>query len=115
MPETTSNATKIPETPETPIHSQSPTIDSIGTSDQSGHQEVEVSSEPPSTRTPYVEIAPDDEGEYHWCLWSGNGRAIACGVTGFKRRNDCQKAANTAIELFRSGKLKISVQVEEHQ
>lgn len=36
----------------------------------------------------YYEIAKDIEGEWHWMLWSGNGKQLAQNVKPYKRRTD---------------------------
>lgn len=63
------------------------------------------------TRQPYIEIDKDERGEWHWCLFSGNGRPMAANVTPFKRRNDCQKAIETMLEITRQPKLKITASI----
>lgn len=69
--------------------------------------EEEEEEEELPTRTPYIELAMDEEGEWHWCLWATNGRPMAVSLNPFKRRNDAHKNVNSVIELFRSPKLKI--------
>jgi uncharacterized protein YegP (UPF0339 family) len=48
-------------------------------------------------RNPYFEIARDQEGKYHWTLWSANGRAMATNAldTGYNTLSDCKAAIST--------------------
>ena len=62
--------------------------------------------EPEPSRTPYIELAQDETGNWSWCLWSTNGRPMAVSVMPFRRRHDCQKNLNTALELFRAKNLR---------
>jgi uncharacterized protein YegP (UPF0339 family) len=53
----------------------------------------------PSSRTPFFELAQDHEGEWHWALWSGNGRMMARNAEGYQRRKDCLQAVKNMIAL----------------
>lgn len=47
-------------------------------------------------RHPWFEIAKDEEGKWHWCLWSGNGRQMAHSAIPY----DTRKNAIEAIRLM---------------
>lgn len=68
---------------------------------------LEESTVDAPSRAPYIEMAQDDNWQWHWCLWSANGRAMAASITPFPRRNDCQKNVNTVLELMRNPHLTI--------
>jgi uncharacterized protein YegP (UPF0339 family) len=87
-----------------PIPSPPPTVQNVQTP-----QEVSPAADDDNApkRAAYIEMAQDEAGDWHWCLWSANGRAIAANVQPFKRRNDCQKNVETALELFRDQRLRI--------
>jgi uncharacterized protein YegP (UPF0339 family) len=44
------------------------------------------------TRTPWYEVAKDDSGNWHWMLWSGNGRMMATNMIGYPTRKACLQA-----------------------
>lgn len=82
-----------------------------------GEPETELAEEkadegPPPSREPHIEMAEDDTGEWRWCLFASNGRPMAASIIGFKRRNDCQKNAENAIDLFKTPKLRILAHVK---
>lgn len=46
-------------------------------------------------RKPWFEIVAD-QGKWHWCLWSGNGRQMAINCTPYRNVSECKNA----IEAF---------------
>ena len=77
------------------------------TPSESEQQEEIERSEPPPKRAPYIEMAEDESGWWHWCLWSANGRAICIGNSSFKRRNDCMQSVENALEILRKPDLRV--------
>ena len=65
-----------------------------------------------SQREPYFEMAKDADGQWAWCLWSGNGRMMATSAITYTQANDCKSAIQT-INGKLGGKLKIVVAHEE--
>lgn len=65
--------------------------DSSSDTVQTGH--------PAPLRKPFFEVAQDDQGQWHWCLWSSNGRQLAVNANSFPRRSDC---TNSIIALKNS-------------
>lgn len=45
-------------------------------------------------RQPRFEVEMDDSGQWHWMLFSGNGRPLAVNAVPYPRRNDCTNAIN---------------------
>ena len=88
--------------PVEPKESTPPTVQNV----QEVNQEHEE-QEPEPTRSPYIEMAKDENNEWSWCLWAANGRPMAVSATSFKKRHDCNKNVLTTIELFRLPALKI--------
>lgn len=80
----------------------SPTVPNV----QTPTEEVDVEDKAPS-RAAHIEMAQDDSGEWHWCLWSANGRALCASMQTFPRRHDCQKNVETTLGLMRDKRLKI--------
>lgn len=60
-------------------------------------------------RMPYVELQKDEAGQWHWCLFSGNGRPMCMNPTGFPRRNDAQMSWNNAKKIM-EGKVRVIVE-----
>lgn len=56
----------------------------------------------PVARTAYFEIAADADGQWHWCLWSGNGRLMARNAEEYPRRKDVIQAIKTLVKLVPS-------------
>lgn len=54
-------------------------------------------------RDPFVELAQDEKGLWHWCLWTKNGRAIAMNTSGFERQNDAWKSFLALQDVVRGG------------
>lgn len=52
-------------------------------------------------RTAYFEVAMDKQGQWHWCLWTANGRAMALNADGYNERNDCTRAIETLQEIMK--------------
>jgi uncharacterized protein YegP (UPF0339 family) len=53
---------------------------------------VQTVQEKPPSRTPFWEIAKDAQGQWHWVLWSGNGRRIATNDIPIVRKKDAVNA-----------------------
>ena len=48
---------------------------------------------------PWIEIARDSDG-YHWQLWSGNGRPMACNAVTYKSLKAALQAVKAMIPLW---------------
>lgn len=59
----------------------------------------------PATNTAFFEITEDGEGKWHWCLWSGNGRAMARNPGEYERRKDVIQAVRNLRKLVPTVKL----------
>ena len=46
-------------------------------------------------RLPWIEIAEDGEGRFHWCLWAANGRPVCMSAVIYEREKDCVTAAKS--------------------
>jgi len=66
-------------------------------------------------RVPWFEMAQDAEKQWHWCLWSTNGRAIALNPQGFLRRNDCAANIQAVREAMKRGDSPIVIAHEPHR
>ncbi len=56
--------------------------------------------DPIAPRTPYIEVAKDEKGRWHWCLWSANGRMLATNPNPYERRAECTGAVETMMKCF---------------
>lgn len=54
---------------------------------------------------PWVEVAQDEEGKWHWCLWSSNGRQLATNIVPYERQKDAVQAYKNAAEAFAEAKV----------
>lgn len=68
-----------------------PTPETVQTGQNPDVKPPETES-PTETRRPFIEAAKDAAGQWHWVLWSGNGRAMAINATPYQKRHDCTKA-----------------------
>lgn len=48
-------------------------------------------SEPRRTTEAWFELV-EEAGEWHWCLWSGNGRMVARNCVPYGRKKDAMQA-----------------------
>lgn len=62
---------------------------------------------------PYIQIAQDEAGKWHWVLWSGNGRGMATNTRPYGSQADCNKAVHILFEMLRSGKVPVLIQHHE--
>lgn len=46
---------------------------------------------------PFVELAIDERGHWHWQAWSSNGRAMAQSGSGYERKKDAVQAVKFFI------------------
>lgn len=46
-------------------------------------------------RPPWIEVAQDADGGWHWCLWSGNGRMMAQNAEVYQTKKHAVSAAKT--------------------
>jgi uncharacterized protein YegP (UPF0339 family) len=53
-----------------------------------------------TTKTPYMEVAKDALGKWHWVLWSGSGRQLATNAAPYKTRHDAIKAIKITVATF---------------
>ena len=53
-------------------------------------------------RTAYFEVAQDEEGRWHWCLWSGNGRIMARDPEGYAQKKHSVEAIKTLVKIMPS-------------
>lgn len=60
--------------------------------------------------TPFFEISEDGGGDFHWCLWSGNGRQLATNPIPYAR----QKDALQAIKSLSGVAAKATIVVKSH-
>ena len=74
---------------------------------------------PPTTRgqgdrknEPWVEIAQDSDG-WHWCLWAGNGRAIARNCEPYDSKKHAVQAVRAAAPIFSEVNLIAAVSEDE--
>jgi len=51
-------------------------------------------------KQPYVEIATDEEGQWHWLLWAGNGQPVALCAFSYATRHECLHSVRLAYEQF---------------
>jgi uncharacterized protein YegP (UPF0339 family) len=49
-------------------------------------------------RRAVFEIAKDKNGQWHWVLWSKNGRPIATNITAAKQRHDVTRTIKNMID-----------------
>jgi hypothetical protein len=49
---------------------------------------------------PYVELAQDEDRQWHWCLWGANGRPLAMNAATYDRRNDAMQGAMAATKAM---------------
>lgn len=58
-----------------------------------------------AVRLAYFEVAMDDNQQYHWALWSGNGRLMATNPNekGYKKVNDCTTAIRAIKDMVQPG------------
>lgn len=49
-------------------------------------------------RTAYFEIAEDQDGAWHWCLWGGNGRCMARNAVAYSRKKDAVQAIKILLK-----------------
>lgn len=54
----------------------------------SAPQTVQTGQKAPGKGAPFFEIAMDEEGHWHWMLWSANGRMMAKNAVAFDRKKD---------------------------
>jgi uncharacterized protein YegP (UPF0339 family) len=64
----------------------------------------------PSGPKPLIEMAEDAHGNWHWCLWSANGRALATNADPFTRRNDCEQSITAVKKAISSAAVVIATQ-----
>lgn len=61
--------------------------------------------------TPFIELACDSQGKWHWVLWSANGRQVARNAVEYDRKKDAIQALKAIKEVV--PKVKIVVQCHE--
>lgn len=66
-------------------------------------------------RKPSIELAADDGGEWHWILWSANGRPIASNPIGYHSQNDCISAIRGFLKMVKGSELNVFVKNRAQQ
>lgn len=77
-------------TPETVQTVQEPTDETVGP-----FKEV-------NSKRGRVELAKDEDGQWHWCLWSSNGNQLAINAIPYPRLNDAKVGFNAAARAINS-------------
>jgi uncharacterized protein YegP (UPF0339 family) len=71
----------------------------------------------PTTTTrrnePYVEIAQDEDGKWHWQLWSGNGRAIARNSLPYESKKHVLQALATIAPAINAANAVVQVTTDK--
>lgn len=68
--------------------------------------------QPTVKNTAFFEVAVDEEGKWHWVLWSGNGRMVARNPAEYERRKDVVQAIRNLVKLVPSVKYVVSTTAE---
>ena len=55
-------------------------------------------------REPWIELAQDAEG-WHWCLWSGNGQAVARNAVPYTDKKHAIQAIRLLGKVFEQAKI----------
>ncbi len=56
-------------------------------------------------REPWYELAQDTEGQWHWCLWAGNGQQLACSPKGYTEKKHAIQALRLVAPAANSAKV----------
>lgn len=60
---------------------------------------------------PWVELAKID-GQWHWCLWSANGRALATSAQGYPDQNTAKQAFRNTSEAHADPSIQMRASTE---
>lgn len=53
------------------------------------------------SRKPWIQLGiAETDDLWHWVLWAGNGKPLAQSSEGYKRQNDCNRAATQVIDAM---------------
>lgn len=66
-----------------------------------------------TVNTAYFEVATDEDGTFHWCLWSANGRMMARNAASYERQKDVVQAIRNLQRLIPSVQLIVKTEPPE--